>query len=265
MNLLALLCHLQSLLTTICQIKLTKKQQLIRTLRSYSDKIILIVINFILQTVQKAVLFKLNKKLRVNLTPLKMQKQQKKHCVTVFFTLFFLLFLPLCLLSSSAGNKAQCKGEKFPTRSEGKISSRRIFRKHKTFKIKAGKTFNKKLKSSDRALSDGTPFDKYKYFTKKKKTIIIEMTSEDVDSYIILYKKKGKRLKYLAEDNDSGGNGNALLTYTIHKKGTYFIYANSIGFNLSALRSGRVWFRCESDQTGEEYGHSLQNQSFGST
>ncbi|RMF94148.1 MAG: hypothetical protein D6734_08450 [Candidatus Schekmanbacteria bacterium] len=104
--------------------------------------------------------------------------------------------------------------------------------KKKTIRIKTGQTLNKRLTKSDRKYADGTPYDKYKYFANKSKTITIEMTSNEVDSYLFLFRKRGRSLKLLAQDNDSGNNFNALITYKLPKRGIYIIYANSIGTNL---------------------------------
>lgn len=156
--------------------------------------------------------------------------EHRRLIISLFSILsFFLAFL--VLLFSSPSYSGQFVIKKYIAGKNIENIRSKNFQKNKIVKIKAGQTLNKRLKSSDRKLSDGSPFDKYSYYTKKGKTIIIDMTSEEIDSYIFLYKKARKRLKYLAEDDDSGGRGNAFLTYTLPKKGTYFIYANSIGIN----------------------------------
>jgi S1-C subfamily serine protease len=72
--------------------------------------------------------------------------------------------------------------------------------------------------------SDNSFFDAYTFEGKAGQRIIIEMTSSEVDSYLILLTPDGQDL---AHDDDGGGGSNARLVTALPADGTYTVLANS--------------------------------------
>lgn len=72
--------------------------------------------------------------------------------------------------------------------------------------------------------SDNSFFDAYTFEGKAGQRIVIEMTSNEVDSYLILLTPDGQDL---AHDDDGGGGSNARLVTALPADGTYTVLANS--------------------------------------
>ncbi|MEB3281971.1 MAG: DVUA0089 family protein [Lyngbya sp.] len=71
---------------------------------------------------------------------------------------------------------------------------------------------------------DNSFYDMYSFEGKAGQQIAIEMTSQDLDSYLILLDSDGGEL---AQDDDSGGDKNAKIMITLPADGEYTFLANS--------------------------------------
>ncbi len=80
------------------------------------------------------------------------------------------------------------------------------------------------LTNKDETLSDGSLFKTFQFAGNAGQRITIDMRSDDVDSYLVLFDPSGDKL---AEDDDTGGGKNARIAVTLPTNGTYTLYANS--------------------------------------
>jgi hypothetical protein len=94
-----------------------------------------------------------------------------------------------------------------------------------------------RLETGDQTMNDGTFADVWTFQGTAGQAITIDVMSDEFDAYAQLLDAAGNRL---AEDDDSGGNLNARLTYTLPATGQYQIVVNNFG---DTRRTGlyRVW------------------------
>jgi S1-C subfamily serine protease len=90
--------------------------------------------------------------------------------------------------------------------------------------------------------ADNSYFDAYTFEGKAGQQVVIEMTSSEVDAFLILLAPDGQNL---AQDDDGGGSSNARLVVTsLPVDGTYMVLANSYGpgetgrYNLRVATGG---------------------------
>jgi S1-C subfamily serine protease len=74
--------------------------------------------------------------------------------------------------------------------------------------------------------SDESYYNAYSFEGRSGQQISVEMSSSDVDSYLILLSPQGRDM---AQDDDGGGERNALLQFVLPEDGTYTVLANSYG------------------------------------
>jgi len=91
----------------------------------------------------------------------------------------------------------------------------------------------------DETLPDGSYFQIYEFQGQAGQNVVIEMNSQQVDPYMILFDPQGRQI---ADDDDSGGGKNALIRTRLPLTGTYTLYVNSyeagkIGSYTLAIRS----------------------------
>jgi Trypsin-like peptidase domain len=104
-----------------------------------------------------------------------------------------------------------------------------------------GKTIFNSFSAADETLPDGSYYKSYKFVGKSNQSIVVEMRSNEIDSFLALFDPKGIKI---AEDDDSGGKKDAQIKAKLPISGTYTIYANSyalgeIGrFSLTARLNG---------------------------
>lgn len=72
--------------------------------------------------------------------------------------------------------------------------------------------------------ADNSYFNIYTFQGNAGQQVVLEMTSTEVDSYLILLSPSGASL---AQDNDSAGDNNSRLSVTLPTTGTYIILANT--------------------------------------
>jgi hypothetical protein len=94
-----------------------------------------------------------------------------------------------------------------------------------------------RLETGDQTMNDGTFADVWTFQGTAGQAITIDVMSDEFDAYGQLLDATGNRL---AEDDDTGGNLNARLTYTLPATGQYQIVVNNFG---DTRRTGlyRVW------------------------
>ena len=74
--------------------------------------------------------------------------------------------------------------------------------------------------------ADNSYYNAYSFEGRSGQRIAIEMNSTSIDSYLILLSPQGRDL---LQDDDSGGNQDARLVFTLPEDGTYTVLANSYG------------------------------------
>lgn len=88
-----------------------------------------------------------------------------------------------------------------------------------------GSLINGQLSRNSSVLpADDSYYDAYSFEGRRGQQLLVEMNSSSVDAYLILLSPQGRDI---AQDDDSGGNTNARLTYTLPENGTYTVLANS--------------------------------------
>ncbi|MGQ9866403.1 MAG: trypsin-like peptidase domain-containing protein [Pseudanabaenaceae cyanobacterium] len=77
---------------------------------------------------------------------------------------------------------------------------------------------------ADNRLPDGSFFQVFRFEGKQGQRIVIDMESEEIDPYLVLFDPQGQKI---AEDDNSGTGDNARIVLTLPSTGTYTLYANS--------------------------------------
>jgi len=100
-----------------------------------------------------------------------------------------------------------------------------------------GQMMQGRLEQGDQTMNDGTFADVWTFQGNAGQTVTIDVMSDEFDAYAQLLDAAGNRL---AEDDDSGGNLNARLTFTLPSTGQYQIVVNNFG---DSRRTGlyRLW------------------------
>ncbi|MDX2214912.1 MAG: trypsin-like peptidase domain-containing protein [Oculatellaceae cyanobacterium bins.114] len=89
--------------------------------------------------------------------------------------------------------------------------------------------------------ADNSYFDAYTFEGRAGQQIVIDMSSSDIDTYLILLTPDGSDL---AQDDDGGGGTNSRIVATLPASGTYTVFANSYGagevgtYNLRVVTQG---------------------------
>ena len=89
---------------------------------------------------------------------------------------------------------------------------------------------------------DSSYYNAYSFEGRRGQRISVEMSSTSIDSYLILLSPQGQDL---IQDDDSGGNGNAKLVYTLREDGTYTVLANSYSSNETGPYA--LWLTTDSE------------------
>ncbi|HEY9627745.1 MAG TPA: trypsin-like peptidase domain-containing protein [Coleofasciculaceae cyanobacterium] len=85
--------------------------------------------------------------------------------------------------------------------------------------------------------SDNSYYNAYTFEGRAGQRVVVEMSSSDLDSYLILLSADGTDL---AQDDDSGGGSNSKLEIALPADGTYTILANAYGSGQTGSYSLRV-------------------------
>jgi hypothetical protein len=92
--------------------------------------------------------------------------------------------------------------------------------------INVGETRRGRLETGDRAMNDGTWADVWTFQGRQGQRVRIECRSSEFDTYLQLLDAQTVRL---AEDDDSLGDQNSLIEFTLPTTGTYTIVVNNFG------------------------------------
>ena len=80
------------------------------------------------------------------------------------------------------------------------------------------------LERADHLMEDDTYFDEYYVFLRRGDRISIDMTSREIDCYLLILDDDRESI---AEDDDGGRDTNATLTYEARRSGIYIVIANT--------------------------------------
>ncbi|MBL8206190.1 MAG: DUF4394 domain-containing protein [Blastocatellia bacterium] len=100
--------------------------------------------------------------------------------------------------------------------------------------IGIGSTLNASIAASDLRTSGGDYLDAYWFAGVQGESIEIRMNSNDFDSYLGLSTNSGE---FLADDDNSGGNGDSLLRATLPESGLYVFLATPYAVNVTGAYS----------------------------
>lgn len=89
-----------------------------------------------------------------------------------------------------------------------------------------GATVQGRLETGDQQMNDGTWADVWQFQGLAGQTVTIELRSEEFDTYLQLLDGAGNRL---AEDDDSLGNFDSRIIYTLPATGPYQLVVNNFG------------------------------------
>ena len=92
--------------------------------------------------------------------------------------------------------------------------------------IALGATVQGQLNDGSNVLPDGSFYNPYRFEGQAGQTITIDMSSQDVDSYLILLSPD--RDDFSIQDDDSGGSLNARISTQLPYTGSYLILANTV-------------------------------------
>ena len=87
-----------------------------------------------------------------------------------------------------------------------------------------GQTFQGRLETGDQQMNDGTWADVWQFNGIQGQTLTIELRSEEFDTYAQLLDTQGARL---AEDDDSLGDLDSRITFTLPRTGMYQVVVNN--------------------------------------
>lgn len=114
-----------------------------------------------------------------------------------------------------------------------------------------GRAIRDRLDSNSNLLPDNSYFNAHTFEGRSGQRVSIAMSSNQVDSYLLLY---GPNQEYLGENDDSGDSRNARIEITLPADGTYFVFANSYGaseqgqyeLSVTSLGGGATYLLSES-------------------
>lgn len=86
------------------------------------------------------------------------------------------------------------------------------------------------ITDTDQVLEDGKGayFDLYRIEARQGQRLVIEMTSDAIDSFVGIGRMIGDSLNIEETDDDGGGEKNARLRFTVKEDGTYIIRAQAL-------------------------------------
>ncbi|MBT9314939.1 trypsin-like peptidase domain-containing protein [Leptothoe spongobia] len=130
-----------------------------------------------------------------------------------------------------------------------------------------GNVIRARLDSSSNLLPDNSYFNAYTFEGHAGQRISIDMNSNQVDSYLLLY---GPNQEYLGENDNNGNSLNAHIEITLPTDGTYFVFANSSGaseqgqyeLRISSLGSARNYLLSESGTLNTQDGRLTDNSLY---
>ena len=115
---------------------------------------------------------------------------------------------------------------------------------HTIVPVRAGETVEGELDERDARDGDGIYYQQFTYQARAGERLTISLTSEETDTFVRIGTGRYNEFETLAEDDDSGGELNAELRYTVPRAGEYVIQVSTAGPGQSGpfvlrVRSGR--------------------------
>jgi hypothetical protein len=96
--------------------------------------------------------------------------------------------------------------------------------------IRAGETLTGSLAATDPVADDDTNYDEYGFTGAAGDRILIDLTSADFDTYLLIGQMQDGEFKTLAENDDNqDGSTASTIVFTLPSAGQYLIRANSLG------------------------------------
>ncbi len=96
--------------------------------------------------------------------------------------------------------------------------------------LHSGSTASGSLETSDLPLGDGSYYDERTYWGESGERLTITMTSDVLDSFLLVYQGSSVAAgEFLDEDDDGGGDLDAQITLILPASGTYTFAANTYG------------------------------------
>jgi 3'-phosphoadenosine 5'-phosphosulfate sulfotransferase len=116
--------------------------------------------------------------------------------------------------------------------------------RHEIFSIRAGEWQEEDLDENDPQDGDGIYYQQFTYQARAGERLTISATSDELDTFLRIGRGTFNQFETLAEDDDSGGDLNAELSYTVPRTGQYVIQVSSAapgqtGPYVLIVRSGR--------------------------
>ncbi|WP_026072791.1 trypsin-like peptidase domain-containing protein [Nodosilinea nodulosa] len=111
--------------------------------------------------------------------------------------------------------------------------------------IALGAVVQGQLDDTSNVLPDGSLYNPYEFEGQAGQTVTIDMSSQDVDSYLILLAPD--REDFSVQDDDSGGSLNARISVQLPFTGSYLILANTV----SEGESGSYQLRLNQSSGGQ--------------
>lgn len=88
-----------------------------------------------------------------------------------------------------------------------------------------GQTVQGRLTSGDAKLADNTFYQSWTFYGQAGEMVTLDVTSTDFDAYAVI---QDQHANVLARDDDSGGNLNARIVFTLPYTGNYRMLANTL-------------------------------------
>lgn len=116
--------------------------------------------------------------------------------------------------------------------------------RYEIFSIGAGESVEGELDEDDAQDADGIHYQQFTYQARAGERLTISATSEETDTFVRIGTGSYNQFETLAEDDDSGGELNAELSYTVPRAGEYVIQVSTAapgqtGPFVLHVRSGR--------------------------
>ena len=107
--------------------------------------------------------------------------------------------------------------------------------------VTLGTATSGELTDTDPSVDDkGSYYDLYRITARKGQKLIIEMKSNELDSYVGIGHMDGDSLTIDETDDDGGGEKNARLRFTVKEDGTYIIRAQALDANSTGAYTLKV-------------------------
>ncbi len=88
-----------------------------------------------------------------------------------------------------------------------------------------GQSVQGRLTSNDAKLADNTFYQSWTFYGQAGEMVTLEVTSTEFDAYAVIQDQNGN---VLSRDDDSGGNLNARIVFTLPYTGNYRLLANTL-------------------------------------